>query len=93
MKRFVKCRKILTNDEARQKIANLQQSLTVNQDNINYWKNKKELSFCDKFILGVDKLNSPEEFIQLSKENIEYLMKKIEDYKRFLDEPYKWFLF
>lgn len=95
MKRFVKSRKNLTNEEARRRIANLQQSLTVHQDNINYWIPKigKKLEFIDSFILGVDKIESPEEFIKLANEEMDYIMKKIDDYKRFLTEPYKRFIF
>ena len=93
MKRFVKCRKILTNDEARGKIACLQQSLTVHQDNILYWRSKTEITPMDNFILWTDKLKSREEFIKMSQENIEYITKKIDDYKRFLTEPYKWFIY
>jgi hypothetical protein len=85
MKKFVKCRKTLNNEEAIRRITNLQQALTVNQDNLHYWENKKELSHIDNFILGVDKLTK-EEFIQESKD-------EIDDYKRFLTVKYKWFIF
>ena len=95
MKRFVKCRKNLTNEEARQKIANLQQVKTANNDCIFYWQTKigKPLEFIDIFILGTDKLKTPEEFIKMSNDKLDYIQKKIEDYKRFLTEPYKWFIF
>lgn len=95
MKRFVRCRKQLTNDEARSRIANLQQAISADIDNINYWRCRigKKLEFIDTFILGVDKIKSPEDFIKMAKESIEYKTKKIDDYKRFLTEKFKLFIY
>ena len=95
MKRFVKCRKQLSNEQARSRIANLQQVMTAHHDNIIYWIPKigKPLEFIDIFILGTDKLKTPEEFIKMSNDEMNFLMLKIEDYKRFLTEPYKSFIF
>lgn len=98
MKRFIPCRKKLTNKEARQRIANLQQSLTVHEDNIKFQWHKRgvpfqDLEFIDQIILGVDKLKSWQEFIDKSQEEIDFILKKIDDYKRFLTEPYKSFIF
>lgn len=96
MKRKIKSRKQLTNEEARQKIASLQQALITHQDNIHYWEKRirKKLEFIDRFILGTDKLETPEEFIKMSTESIDWIMWKIkEDYGRFLTEKYKWFIY
>ena len=86
MKRFVLSKKKLTAEEADKRIQALFQKITIHIDNINYWKPKigKKLEFIDMFILGVDKIKSPEEFIKMSQEEIDYCMRKIyEDYGRF----------
>ncbi len=95
MKRFIRCRKNLSNEEAIQKIANLQQAYTVHEDNINYWMMRigKPLEFIDIFILETDKLKTPEEFINRSLKEMGLINLKIEDYKRFLTIPYKNFIF
>lgn len=87
-------RKPISNEKARERIAHYQQALTVDQDNIHYWRLRigKPLEFIDTFILGVDKIKSPEEFIERSGKNMEILSLKIEDARRFLTEPYKSFI-
>ncbi len=88
MKKYRISRKILNPQEANEKIQNCFQAISVNIDNINYWRTKigKPLKFIDIFILGVDKIKSPEEFIEISLEEIEKLRFKIyEDYGRFTD--------
>lgn len=93
--RLIKCRQNLSNDDARAKIANLQQSLTVQQENIEYWHDRigKPLKPVDVFILHADKLKTPEEMIDKTRETIKYIVFKINDYKRFLTEPYRWFIY
>lgn len=94
MKRFCLTRKKLTPEEADQRIQNCFQGITTHIDNINYWRTKigKPLEFIDMFILGTDKLKTPEEFIAMSREAIKYLSKKIyEDYGRFVKVKNKLF--
>lgn len=84
-------RKILTAEEAEKRMANLFQALSMHFDNINYWRAKigKPLDFSDTFILGTDKLKSPEEFIEKSIEKIEEIRWKIyNDYARY-GNPHK----
>lgn len=79
---------ILSPKEADRRIQNLFQAITVHTDNINYWFPKigKELEFLDVFILGTDKIKTPEEFIKLSQNKIEELRWKIyNDYARFVE--------
>ena len=87
MKRFCLSKKKFTPKEADQQIQNCFQAISVNIDNINYWKKRigKKLEFIDMFILGTDKIETPEEFIQNSIETINYLERKIyKDYGRYV---------
>lgn len=94
-KRFIKYRKYLSNEEARRRIANCQQALTVCEDNLNYARQSlgKLVTPIDSFILGIDGLISWEEFIHMIREDQNYLIEEINDYKRFLTESYKRFIF
>lgn len=87
MKRFCLSRRQFTPKEADQRIQNCFQMITVHADNINYWipKIRKSLDFMDSFILGVDRIKSPAEFIKLSNQEIDFLRRKIyEDYGRYV---------
>ena len=88
MKRFCLSRTQLTPKEADQRIQNCFQSVSTHINNIHYWEKRigKKLEFIDVFILGTDKLETPEEFIKMSIEGIDYLRRKIyEDYGRFVE--------
>ena len=88
-KRFCLTRKKWTPKEADTQIQNCFQGISVHYDNINYWRARigKPLEFIDAFILGVDKIETPEEFIKMSIEEIEFLRKKIyEDFGRYVNE-------
>ena len=88
MKRFCLSRKKWTPKEADTRIQNCFQAITVHCDNINYWRQRigKKLEYIDHFILGTDKIETPEEFIIMSIEEIDYLRKKIyEDFGRYVE--------
>lgn len=88
MKRFCLTRKQLTSQEANRRMQNCFQNISVHIDNINYWNKRigRPLEFIDIFILETDKIKTPEEFIKISLENIDYLKRKIyEDYGRFVE--------
>lgn len=87
MKRFCLTRKKWSSEEADRQIQNCFQGISTHIDNINYWRTKigKPLEVMDIFILGTDKLKTPEEFIAMSQEEINYLSRKIyEDFGRFV---------
>ena len=87
MRNFRLSRKKFTAKEADQQIQKCFQGITVQIDNINYWQQRigKKLEFIDMFILGVDKIKSPEEFIKMSIEEIDFLRRKIyEDFGRYV---------
>lgn len=87
MKRFHLTKKVLTQEKADTLIQSCFQSISVELENIWYWKQRigKPLSSIDNFILMSDKF-TPEDAVKYSEERIEYLEKKIyEDYGRFVE--------
>ena len=87
MRKFTLSRKKWTPKEADQRIQCLFQMISVHIDNINYMRTKigKKLKFIDMFILGTDGLETPEEFIKMSQEEIDYCSRKIyEDFGRYV---------
>lgn len=89
-------RKMLTPEQADQRIQNCFQAISMHCDNINSWLPKigKPLEWIDMFILGADepKMKSAQEFIEMSQKEIEKLQWKIyNDYGRFIKVKNKLF--
>lgn len=79
-------RRVLSSEEADNRIQNSFQQISALTDCIFYWKSKigKELTAIDRLILWTDKLTSPEEFILHASKKIEAIQWKIyNDYGRF----------
>jgi len=94
IRRFCLSRKKFTPAEADQEIQKCFQGIQTHNDNILYWIPKigTKLDFLDMFILGTDKLETPEEFIKMSQDEISFLSRKIyEDYGRYVEVKNKLF--
>jgi hypothetical protein len=79
-------RKVLSKEDAENKMAGLWQKFFTQQEAINYWNQRigTELSPFDYFILNTDGLKTPEEAVQIETKNQEKTLNKIyKDYGRF----------